>query len=237
MSNRASSTALYAAMLPVTQRAIVVPFMRRCLLAYRDTAQGRSGLRLPEAHDTSRPLVMGLAVGIVGLPNVGKSTLFNALSSAKAEAANYPFCTIEPNVGVVAVPDDRLRALDGVVHAKRIVPATSTSSTSPASSEERIRAKAWAISFCRTFAKSTPSSKSCAVSKTRTSFTSKTASIRWPTSRRSRPNFASRISRPSRSVAIARANPEGQQRAGKARGRDMRWPGATPRRGRAGARS
>ncbi|HLK40403.1 MAG TPA: redox-regulated ATPase YchF [Polyangiaceae bacterium] len=67
---------------------------------------------------------MGLSIGIVGLPNVGKSTLFNALSSAKAEAANYPFCTIEPNVGVVAVPDARLAALDGVVHADRIVPAT-----------------------------------------------------------------------------------------------------------------
>ncbi|HZU83442.1 MAG TPA: redox-regulated ATPase YchF [Polyangiaceae bacterium] len=66
---------------------------------------------------------MGLSIGIVGLPNVGKSTLFNALSSAKAEAANYPFCTIEPNVGVVVVPDPRLAALDSVVHADRIVPA------------------------------------------------------------------------------------------------------------------
>ena len=65
---------------------------------------------------------MGLSIGIVGLPNVGKSTLFNSLSSAKAEAANYPFCTIEPNVGVVVVPDARLAALDGVVHAEKIVP-------------------------------------------------------------------------------------------------------------------
>jgi GTP-binding protein YchF len=67
---------------------------------------------------------MGLSIGIVGLPNVGKSTLFNALSTAKAEAANYPFCTIEPNVGVVTVPDPRLKALDEIVHAERILPAT-----------------------------------------------------------------------------------------------------------------
>src|SRR5947207_5584542 len=67
---------------------------------------------------------MGLACGIVGLPNVGKSTLFNALGSAKAEAANYPFCTIEPNVGVVNVPDSRLYDIAKIVHTTKIVPAT-----------------------------------------------------------------------------------------------------------------
>lgn len=65
---------------------------------------------------------MGLQCGIVGLPNVGKSTLFNALSSAKAEAANFPFCTIEPNVGVVTVPDPRLKVLEKLVNPQRVLP-------------------------------------------------------------------------------------------------------------------
>ena len=67
---------------------------------------------------------MALQCGIVGLPNVGKSTLFNCLSSAKAQAANFPFCTIEPNVGVITVPDERLGKLAELVHPGRIVPAT-----------------------------------------------------------------------------------------------------------------
>lgn len=65
---------------------------------------------------------MSLKCGIVGLPNVGKSTLFNAISTGKAEAANYPFCTIEPNVGVVTVPDERLDILEKLVNPQRVLP-------------------------------------------------------------------------------------------------------------------
>lgn len=65
---------------------------------------------------------MGLQCGIVGLPNVGKSTLFNALSNAKAEAANFPFCTIEPNIGVITVPDERLKILKKLVHPEKVIP-------------------------------------------------------------------------------------------------------------------
>jgi GTP-binding protein YchF len=67
---------------------------------------------------------MALQCGIVGLPNVGKSTLFNCLSSAKAESANYPFCTIEPNIGMITVPDERLNKLSDLVNPQKIIPTT-----------------------------------------------------------------------------------------------------------------
>jgi GTP-binding protein YchF len=67
---------------------------------------------------------MALQCGIVGLPNVGKSTLFNSISNNKAEAANFPFCTIEPNVGVISVPDQRLKILEGLVKPQKVIPTS-----------------------------------------------------------------------------------------------------------------
>ncbi len=72
----------------------------------------------------SKQIFMALKCGIVGLPNVGKSTLFNCLSNAKAQSANFPFCTIEPNVGTINVPDERLEKLEELVKPERVVPTT-----------------------------------------------------------------------------------------------------------------
>src|SRR5258707_6181373 len=84
-------------------------------------------MRLPKLiywQRRSRLAGVSLSIGIVGLPNVGKSTLFNALTRASAVASNYPFATIEPNVGVVGIPDPRLAALAGLYDSARILPGT-----------------------------------------------------------------------------------------------------------------
>ena len=119
---------------------------------------------------------MALSIGIVGLPNVGKSTLFNALSSAKAEAANYPFCTIEPNVGVVVVPDPACTRSTRLVHAEKIVPTAINFVDIAGLVRGASRAKGSATSSSRTSASATRSSRSRAASRTRTSSTSRTGS-------------------------------------------------------------
>ena len=107
---------------------------------------------------------MALKCGIVGLPNVGKSTLFNCLSSAKAQAANFPFCTIEPNVGVITVPDERLTKLAELVHPGRIVPATCEIVDIAGLVKALQREKVSAINSLETSAKRMLSSMCCAVS-------------------------------------------------------------------------
>ena len=110
---------------------------------------------------------MALQCGIVGLPNVGKSTLFNCLSNAKAQAANFPFCTIEPNVGVITVPDERLVRLAEIDRPKRAVPTTIE--IVDIAGPGKGASKGWATSSWATSATPTPSSTCCAASTTATS--------------------------------------------------------------------
>ena len=132
---------------------------------------------------------MSLKCGIVGLPNVGKSTLFNALTQSGIEAANYPFCTIEPNVGIVEVPDPRMAELAKIVNPQKCSLPSSNLSTLPVWSQVRAKAKVWATSSSPTSARLTRLLTSYVALTTTTSSMSQAKSIRLPTSKPSAPSW------------------------------------------------
>ena len=112
-----------------------------------------------------------MKLGIVGLPNVGKSTLFNAITKAGAGAANYPFCTIEPNTGIVPVPDKRLDTLIAMYNPKSRVPASVTFVDIAGLVKGASKGEGWATSSSPTSARWTPLCMWCAVLRMITSST------------------------------------------------------------------
>ena len=179
-------------------------------------------------------------IGIVGLPNVGKSTLFNALTKAGIAAENYPFCTIEPNVGIVEVPDPRLAA------ARRDRQAAEGAARDGRVRRHRrpgrgrlARARAWATSSSPTSARPTRSRTSCAASRIRTSSTSPARSTRSPTSRPSTPSSRSPTCRRSTSsyARYAKVAKTGGDKEAQRTGRGAREGAAGARTRRSPARS
>jgi len=126
---------------------------------------------------------MGLSVGIVGLPNVGKSTIFNALTAAGAQSANYPFCTIEPNVGIVPVVDPRLQQIAQLAESRQVVFTDLKVVDIAGLVRGASKGEGLGNQFRRTSARRTRSCTSSAASRIRTSCTSKARSIRSATSK------------------------------------------------------
>nr|WP_313979951.1 GTPase [Iodidimonas nitroreducens] len=132
---------------------------------------------------------MGFKCGIVGLPNVGKSTLFNALTnSAAAEAANYPFCTIDPNIGDVSVPDPRLQQIAALAKSKQIIPTRLSFVDIAGLVRGASKGEGWAISFWGIFAKWMRWSMCCAVLRMMMSPMLMARSIPSPMLKRLKPN-------------------------------------------------